>query len=192
MLLDESKVRQAYEDGDFETTVALIESFLRTHPVYSKTDSIFIAKHLAVIYAANPATREKGKNYMFRLLDLMPSASIIDMFVSDEIDRIFEKIREEYIVRQKRLGRRPPTHVESNRFALEQITKAQLSSQDSDNAASPKPPPATGKTKAGISPKVYWIAGSAALVAATGALVYVLASDTRAKPSGDTNYVIPH
>lgn len=176
--LNETKVHQAYEDGDFETMIAIIASFTRTHPVYSKADSICITKHLAVIYAANPATREKGKNYMFRLLDLMPSASILDMFVSDEIDHIFEKTREEYVMRQKRLGRLPLTHVESNQFARDPVTKGQPSTQNSVNAR--------------VSPKVYWFAGGAALVAATGTLIYVLASNTHATSPQDITYVIPH
>jgi hypothetical protein len=57
--------------------------------MYSLEDSIFIVKHLTVVYMANPATREKGKGYVFRLLELMPSVKIVDMFVSDEIDGIF-------------------------------------------------------------------------------------------------------
>lgn len=171
--LDETKIRNSYEEGDFESTLSLIDYFTRTHSVYSKADSIVIAKYLAIIYAANPATREKGKSYMFRLLELMPSASIVDMFVSDEIDRIFQKTREEYVVRQKLLGKPAPSQVESNQFALDQLTMAQ-------------------EPKRHRKLTVYWIAGGTAVVAATGALMYLLLAEPNAKTSKDITYVVPH
>ena len=104
-MLDKDGIHAAYNEGDFEKVIARIEGFTRAHPAFPKDDSIFIAKHLAVVYTANPATREKGKHYMFRLLELLPSAKIVDMFVSDEIDRIFERVKEEYAVRQKALAK---------------------------------------------------------------------------------------
>ena len=98
--LDRKSIHAAYNEGDFESVIARIEAFTSAHPTYAKDDSVFIAKHLAVVYTANPATREKGKHYMFLLLELSPSAKIVDMFVSDEIDRIFERVKEEFAVRQ--------------------------------------------------------------------------------------------
>ena len=120
--LEQAKIHAIYSDGDFDEVVALIGAFTREHKTYPKDDSIFIAKHLAVIYTANPATREKGKNYMFRLLELLPSAKIVDMFVSEEIDRIFDKIREEFVVRERSLGRATPTKLESNQFAADKMS----------------------------------------------------------------------
>ena len=63
-----------------------------------------IAKHLAGVYSAHPATREKGRYYMHRLLELVPSAKLVDMYVSEEIDRIFDKVREEFLARQRSFG----------------------------------------------------------------------------------------
>ena len=40
------------------------------------------AKHLAVVYTANPQTREKGKYFMRRLPALLPTAKLVDMYVS--------------------------------------------------------------------------------------------------------------
>src|SRR5258706_13380272 len=76
--LDQKKVHGVYSEGDFDLVVSMIDVFTRSNPTCSKSDSVFIAKHLAVIYTANPATREMGKNYMFKLLDLLPSAKIVD------------------------------------------------------------------------------------------------------------------
>jgi hypothetical protein len=103
-ILDQKAVHNAYNEGDFEKVTNLIEAYGKAHKTYSRADSIFIAKHLAVVYSANPQTREKGKYYMYRLLEMLPSAELVDMFVSDEIDRIFEKVRKEFVARQKGFG----------------------------------------------------------------------------------------
>ncbi len=102
--LDQVRIHDLYNNGDFEPVITVLESFTRTHPSFSNSDSVFIAKHLAVVYSANPDTREKGKYYMFRLLELVPSAKLVDMFVSEEVDRIFDKVREEFLTRQHAFG----------------------------------------------------------------------------------------
>jgi hypothetical protein len=102
--LDQKKIHEEYQNGNFDVVLSFLEEFQRAHKTYGREDSIFIAKHLAVVYTANPLTREKGKYYMNRLLDLLPSAKLVDMYVSDEIDRIFEKVREEFLSRQKNFG----------------------------------------------------------------------------------------
>jgi len=102
--LNQTEIHNQYNEGNFENVIALIDSFQRSHKTYSHADSIFIAKHLAVVYSANPESREKGRYYMYRLLELMPSAELVDMFVSDEIDRIFERVRREFMARQRSFG----------------------------------------------------------------------------------------
>jgi hypothetical protein len=94
--LNQIAIHYQYGDGDFPSVIKAIDEFTATHKKYARADSIFIAKHLAVVYSANPETREKGKYYMYRLLELVPSAELVDMYVSEEIDRIFSRVREEY------------------------------------------------------------------------------------------------
>jgi hypothetical protein len=169
--LEQAKIHAIYKDGDFDEVVALIGAFTREHKAYSKDDSVFIAKHLAVIYTANPTTREKGKNYMFRLLELLPSAKIVDMFVSEEIDRIFDKIREEFIVRERSLGRATPTKIESNQFAADK-----MSVEDGDVS-----PPSEKKKKKRSSHAGYWVAGGATLVAIAGGAAYVITQNRKSR-----------
>ena len=107
--LDQAKIHDVYNSGDFEPVISVLEAFVKRNKTYSQSDSVFIAKHLAVVYSANPATREKGKYYMFRLLELLPSAKLIDMYVSEEVDRIFDKVREEFVGRQRGFGVEPKT-----------------------------------------------------------------------------------
>jgi hypothetical protein len=99
--LDQIKIHEAYNNGEFDTVVTQLESFLALHKNISHDDSIFVCKHLAVVYSVSPDTREKGRYFMYKLLELMPYAQLIDMYVSDEINRIFERVRAEFYVRQK-------------------------------------------------------------------------------------------
>lgn len=177
--LEQEKIHFIYTDGDFDLVVAMIDTFARENPVHSKDDSVFIAKHLAVIYTANPATRERGKNHMFRLLDLLPSAKIVDMFVSDEIDHIFEKIREEYKVRQQMAGKGTPSQLESNRYASERMTV------ESDRDTSSSRPAELAK-KSRSSHTLFWVAGGTALAVGAGTMVYLMLPD-----GPDKNYDIP-
>jgi len=96
------------------------------------------------------------------------------MFVSDEIDHIFEKVREEYVVRQESLGLGAPSKLESNRYAIDK-----LSARDAHKAGenpSPTPEPEAGRNK-GISRSFYWVAGGAALAAIGGTMIYLLQTE---------------
>jgi hypothetical protein len=175
--LDKKRIHELYSDGDFDMAVAIIDSFTRGNPAYPKDDSVFVAKHLAVIYSANPNTREKGKGYMFQLLDLLPSAKIVDMFVSDEIDRVFQKVREEYAVRLSMMGRDPRTSMQPKKYPPEGST----GSPPGDSAA-----PIAAPKKASKSRLAYWVAGGTALAVGAGALVYLMMPKET-----DKNYDIP-
>lgn len=181
-VLDQKKIHHVYTDGDFEGVIASIDSFTQANKTYSLSDSVFIAKHLAVIYTANPATREKGKNYMFRLLSLLPSAKIVDMFVSDEIDHIFEKIKEEYVVRQQSLGLEVPSRLESNQYAADKMTRKESPEAKSSPADGEKEKP-----KKGSSHSLYWVAGGVTLFAVAGAAAYFLYP----KKTADKSYDLP-
>jgi len=99
--LDQGKIHSLYNEGQFEKVVAEINAFTGKNRTYSREDSIFIAKHFSVIYSANPSTREKGMYYMHQLLAKTPSADLVDMFVSSEIDRLFEKVQKEFQARHR-------------------------------------------------------------------------------------------
>lgn len=165
-----------YGEGEFDVAVAMIDSFTRSNPVYPKDDSVFVAKHLAVIYTANPDTREKGKRYMFQLLELLPSAKIVDMFVSDEIDRIFQRVREEYTVQLNLMGRKG-AGMESGKHPIDPMAV----SPPKDSAA----PPAV-RRKPSRSRALYWAAGGTVLAVGAGALVYLMLPK-----ESDRNYDIP-
>ncbi|HLP41458.1 MAG TPA: hypothetical protein VK465_08130, partial [Fibrobacteria bacterium] len=149
-----------------------IEAFTKANRVYSRGDSIFIAKHLAVVHSANPDTREKGKYYMYRLLELLPSAELVDMFVSDEIDRIFDRVRKEFLARQKSFG----------------VDSAQMSIPDSPPSTSPAVAAAPARQEAAPAPapsvdrpfykrRGFWMVTGAGIAAVGAVVTYVYAQE---------------
>lgn len=172
--LDQRRIHADYNEGNFDRVTNAIESFMERNGTYSQDDSIFIAKHLAVVYSANPETREKGKYYMYRLLALLPSAKLIDMYVSDEIERIFDKVREEFLARQKSFG------VDTTRISVpgKAPTGPRIGQADPGPGPDRKPAaadPAASPGKRNLRP-FYFAAGGAALVAA-GVTTYIMLGD---------------
>lgn len=185
--LDQKRIHSDYNDGNFEKVVAALEGYMAAHKTYSFQDSVFIAKHLAVVYSANPDTREKGKYYMYRLLTLLPSAKLVDMYVSDEIDRIFDKVREEFVSRQRGFG------VDTARIAVPE--KAPMGSRGKEPGPKGKEPPldpeASASSTGDKGHKGLWIAGGAAVAAAGLATAYFLLQGEEQPQPVDRVYHVP-
>jgi hypothetical protein len=195
--LDQSRVHDFYNDGNFDGVVDLIGRFKNQNPEYTRDDSIFIAKHLSVVYAANPSTVGQGKYWMNELLKLMPAADLVGMYVSGEIDRIFENVRKEFLSRQQAFG----------------VDTSLVSLPARPNPGSPgkTEPPASGLGSAAVRPKesiatagavgldtartrsavkrAYWMLGGASLAAAGVVAFLVLAPSP--EPQSDKVVTIP-
>ncbi len=102
--LNRQSIHAAYTDGEFDATVKALEEFRIAHPDCRREDSLVYAKYLGVIYASNPATREKGKYWLYKLLQIDPSAELIDLYVSEEIQNLFDRVRREQVVRRRYRG----------------------------------------------------------------------------------------
>jgi hypothetical protein len=176
--LDQKQIHSDYNDGNFEKVVSALESFMAAHKSYRFEDSVFIAKHLAVVYTANPDTREKGKYYMYRLLALLPSAKLVDMYVSDEIDRIFDKVREEFMARQHSFG------VATARMALPE--KAPASAREKEEPARVEPASEGPRKDSHVG---FWIAGGTAAVAAGLTAAYFIFESQPAQPTEHVYHV---
>jgi hypothetical protein len=187
--LDQKAVHNAYNEGDFEKVTNLLEAYTKANKTYSRADSIFIAKHLAVVYSANPQTREKGKYYMYRMLEMMPSAELVDMFVSDEIDRIFEKVRKEFVARQKGFG------VDSTQISTPEKASTGTSANAERAAAQPAGPSqdyqAASHSENGTFWKRngMWVAGGVGLAVAATVAYFIATSDDAPAPK---TYTIPN
>ncbi len=170
--LDRTHIHKLYNDGDFDQVVSLLNGFMARNKTYDRSDSVFIAKHLSVIYSANPDTREKGKYYMVRLLELVPSAELLDMYVSDEIEHIFDRVKAEYDLRLQSLGKSVPGSP----------------SVASAGRPAPGPQPETPPDENKSSHTVYWVAGGAGAVVLGLTAFYLMRSNKQAR---DTVYVVP-
>ena len=172
-VLDQTKIRALYNNGDFDLLIDVLEGFMKRNKAFPASDSVFIAKYLAVVYTANKDTREKGKYYMYRLLELLPSAKLVDMFVSDEVDRIFDKVKEEFRIRPMKGGVEATAQAGSSQPAKGEVRPASLDTARSGSVDGPNR--TGGKTQAG-----YWIAGGSSLFALVGGVTaYLLLSQEK-------------
>jgi hypothetical protein len=167
--LDQEAVHALYQEGSFDVVIRSLERYMEHNPKYSREDSIFIAKHLAVVYAANPSTLDKGKQWMKTLLLLLPAATLIDMYVSGEIDRIFEGVRRDFVARQKSFG------VETNRMVLPERPRQDLAAAPPSRGESPRPASQAKPEKSGggwVAPTL--IVGGVMLVAGGAYALFAL------------------
>jgi hypothetical protein len=102
--VDVKRVHAEYGDGNFETVVQILEDYRARHDHYRVADSVVIAKYLGVIYAANPDSREKGKYWLYRMLQLDPGQDLVDLYVGEEVQGVFDKVRQEFVVRRNYRG----------------------------------------------------------------------------------------
>jgi hypothetical protein len=101
---DRDRVHADYEGGDFDRVIRALERFRDSGRPCGRADSLFMEKHLGVVYAANPATRERGRYHFLRMLAIEPGADLLDMFVGDEVDGIFGKVRREFALTGASMG----------------------------------------------------------------------------------------
>jgi hypothetical protein len=93
--LDQAAVHAFYLEGEFDSVLARIHGFRKENPDHSRGDSLFIARHLAVVLAANPNSVEAGKYWMHHLLILSPQAGLEGMYVSEAIEDVFRRVKRE-------------------------------------------------------------------------------------------------
>ncbi|HKP96765.1 MAG TPA: hypothetical protein VJ385_13490 [Fibrobacteria bacterium] len=102
--LDQKRIHAEYGDGNFETVVQILEDFRAKHDRYRPADSLLVAKYLGVVYASNPDSREKGKYWLYKMLQMDPGSDLVDLYVGEEVEKTFEKVRSEFTVRRNYRG----------------------------------------------------------------------------------------
>jgi hypothetical protein len=178
--VDQSAIHNAYNEGDFDAVIKLTDQFTNGKETFSRSDSVYVFKHLAVVFSANPKTREKGKFYMYRMLEMLPSAELVDMYVSDEVDRIFDKVRKEFKMRQKNFG------VDTTLISLPEKGAANGASSAAPGSAPPAEPPKAASGEKRVDPIWFWVAGGAVVAGAGLAAILLMQPDA---PEGKT-YVV--
>ncbi len=159
LAMDTAKLHATYLDGDFDQAIHVMESALKNkkNPI-THADSVFIFKHLGVMYAATPATREKGRYYMAQLIYIEPTAKILDMYASDMIYLIFRNVQEEFANKHPNVAN-PVAAVDTTPKPVVETRPAPVPVAQ---AASPR------------RNKAYWITGGAVVAVGAIGLVYVL------------------
>jgi hypothetical protein len=178
--LDKERIHGYYSEGSFELVTGALEDFLRRNRAYAREDSLFIYKHLGVVYAAGTASREKGRYYMLRLLETDSAANLEDMYVGDEIQGVFGKVKAEFDLRQANLAMQ-----KSRQPALKPESKP-----DSGPAATPRAEAPRGKAAPAMrrrSNAGFWIVTGAGLVA-TGAIAYYILESRHNNATTETVY----
>jgi hypothetical protein len=164
-LLDTVAIRKLYLDGDFDQAIEMLETGLKEKRPFDHHDSVFIFKHLGVMYAAKYETRERGKYFMHQLLTVEPTAKILDMYASDMIYMIFKNIQDEFEATRGRMLR-AESHV---------IGNTQTEPDPARKEPDPKGPP-TGTGSKGGNAKYLWI-GATGVVVTAGVAAFFLLKD---------------
>ena len=168
LILDTLRIRKLYMDGEFETAIAILETGLKEMRPFDHKDSVFIFKHLGVMYAANYESRERGKMYMQQLLMTEPTARIMDMYASDMIYMIFKNIQDEFETKRGHLA-----------HAKELVAGNQQTEPEGDSEQSPKLP-MESKSRERKDHTLVWFVATGAVVA-TGVVAYFLLAPENTK-----------
>lgn len=102
--LNRPVISKAYFEGDFDLVANALEAFRKMNPNPTREDRIYAYKYLSVIYAAQPETQAKAESYMYQLLKMMPSIELMDLYISDNIEAIFNNVRMRF-EQQQRISR---------------------------------------------------------------------------------------
>ena len=147
--VDSTKIGLQYRNGDFDKIDLALKPILKPEAICSLNDSIIAWKYLAVVYAANPATREKGRYCMLRLLELDPASNFLDLYVGEKVDQIFDKARREHELTQHEPLTSP--QVAENALGIDKAMVTPVSTvSESENRESDPP-----EFKASTSRKVF-------------------------------------
>lgn len=170
--LDRAKISKAYFEGEFDLVVEALETFRKLQPNPVREDKIYAYKYLSVIYAAKPETRGKAESYMYQLLKIMPSIEIMDLYISDNIESIFNNVRMRF-EHQQRVGLDSGQGSASMPASVPPSASAGPRMTGSARGTSAGNSPSAGK---GSASWVWWTAGAAGVaVAVTG---YILLSES--------------
>lgn len=95
--LDKATISKAYFEGEFWTVITALEEYRKKSlATGTRDDSVYTYKYLSVVYAAEPSTRQKAESYMYLLLKMMPTIDLLDLYISDNIESIFQKVRSDF------------------------------------------------------------------------------------------------
>ncbi len=146
--LDHELIKRMYYEAEFALVSQALENFLASSNNPSREDRIFAYKYLSVINASSENTRQRAESYMYQLLRLNPEIDLIDLYISEHIESIFNKVKDRFV-------------------RMEQLNPGQATPQE-DTLAITSPAEPVQKVAGNNAPGrwVWYAAGGAGLVAA--------------------------
>ncbi|MBF0431090.1 MAG: hypothetical protein HQK83_07420 [Fibrobacteria bacterium] len=141
--INQAQIKAAYLEGEFEKIRTELETYRKTNPNSSQEDKIFMFKYLGVVYATDANTKDKAESYMYQLLKLAPNIELLDMYVSEKINLMFQDVKNEYKRRKQYTQQydeygRPKSISTKSSSALSNVTETvpvQSKKQPKKNAA---------------------------------------------------------
>ncbi len=175
--LDTAAVHDLYNDGDFDKVLSALEPHLQAKTPISREESVFVFKHLGVIFSKDASTREKGKYCFRKLFDLDPKAQILDMYATDDIYAVFRTVHDEWALSHPEFAK-TESSVTPQPQAIPQQTPSTVSAvQPATSQTKPLPQqtkPAQASAGKQTDWKIWSIAGGAAVVTAGVAAWFLL------------------
>jgi hypothetical protein len=187
--LNRTKISSAYFEGDFPMVIEALETFRKVNPNPSTEDKIFVYKYLGVIYAYRHETMPKAESCLYQLIKLNPSIELVDLYISDSIEAVFEKVKARYEKQQKVSGStsetsRPQGNKSRNAAAEEVRTESVISSSNAKKQE-PFSESKASKPKSGQS-WIWWTAGAAGIGALVVGYYYLSDGPSPKSPAIDT------
>lgn len=185
MSLDRASISKAYFEGDFDKVVKALETFRKAYPNPSREDKIYAYKYLSVIYAAKPETRAKAESFMYQLLKIMPSIELMDLYISDNIEAIFNSVRMRFEHQQQYAGKgaeASPGPKDIDPAPASSAAPIASAAPAAPGPARPDSAAARAGKKSGRSSWVWWTTAGVGVAAAVAGYVY-LAADADPEPA---------
>jgi hypothetical protein len=170
--IDRDWVQSMYQGGELDAVKNKLQSLLKSRPVLSKADSIFVYKYMSVVTAADSGSKSIAKDYMYKLLTIQPSIDIIDMYVSESVYALFQDVRKEFNTRNAYANNKQTIESGIDNASYEKSNTA----RNNDKQPIPMPNPreketvrANGKSRTWL----YWTLGGVALTGAAISAYYL-------------------
>jgi hypothetical protein len=169
--LDMPVLEATYKEGELEAVKNALESYVKNRgDGATKDERIFSYKYLGVIYAADPDSRTRAESFFNQLFGLSPHIELTGMFVSKNIQGVFDEVKREF---------QRNTEYKSRFDALgHPIAEAEPKAKADSAKAVPVESSPSQKSRQWM----WWTAGGIMAVAATGTVVY-LAMDGEEAPN---------
>ncbi len=90
-------IKSNYQEGDFDKVKIALEPHMKNGGAQlSPEEKIFTYKYLGVVYAADSSTIPLAKNAFYQLIKLSPNIEIVDLYVSDKIQSLFNEVKHQF------------------------------------------------------------------------------------------------